>query len=259
MSEHLSSSILSTGNKFIVTDETNDNTFGSGTTGIISYVKGVDIKCPNVVYLCVVILKRGKHGKQRLDIGTISTPIFNFENMGSSKLMVDEKRKYYVYIEPKVSSVYTIYEMDDLDYLGWALSWTGYLYRLSQFTKPFYVWPSKDTIVGKMVDVHLYWNGAPKETANVFCPNKKREDFIKQMRMLEATLTNCSLSYMSKVSNLEIDALNYLGENNYGKTKIYDKKILNTTFDLFTKKYTNLELLKKRNVLTSKQELTFPF
>ena len=43
--------IFTTGRKFVVTDETVDGVFGPGTTGMMSYIKGVDTTCPNVLYL----------------------------------------------------------------------------------------------------------------------------------------------------------------------------------------------------------------
>jgi hypothetical protein len=260
MDKHLSSNILSTGNKFTVTDKIPDNTFGNGTTGIVSYVKGIDTECTNVVHLQTVILKRGKQGKPRLDVELISIPIFSFDNMNSSTIMPDKKRKYYVDTEPCPFSLYSIYEMSDLDYLGWALSWTMYLNQLSRYTKPFNIWPMKQkNIMNKMLGASDYWKEDSVYLSDTYGSAHKREIFIKQMRIMELTLTACSLSYMLKIAKIEIDAIKYLINHNCNKIKIENKNKLSATYEFFMKKYTNLKLIEKKNTISPKKELIFPF
>ena len=259
MDGHISSNILSTGNKFIVTDKISDSTFGHRTIGITSYVKGIDTSCANVVYIHAIILKRGKQGKHRLDIESLSLPIFNFETMSSSIIMPDKKRKYYVNTEPHITNLCTIYNMTNLDYLGWALSWACYLNQLSQYTKPFNIWPTKHkNIMNKMFRASDYWQEDSACLSDVYGALDKRTEFIKQMRIMEMTLTARSLTYMLKVAKLETQAIKYLIAHNH-KTKIEDKKRLETTYKFFMKKYTNLKLLKEKNTTPLKKKLMFPF
>lgn len=258
--KHLSSNILSTGSKFIVTNKISDGTFGAGTTGIVSYVKGVGIECANIAYLQTVILKRGKQGKSRLDVELISIPVFSFDTMNSSTIMPDEKRKYYIDTKPCSSPLYTIYEMSDLDYLGWALSWTNYLSQLSQYTKPFNIWPMKQkNIMNKMLNASEYWKEDPTYLSDAYCDSNSREKFIKQMRIMELTLASCSLSYMLKIAKIEVQAIKYLIAHNRNKIKIENKDKLSATLASFTKKYTNLKLLKEKNNMPVEKELIFPF
>ena len=248
---HLSSNILSTGSKFTVNDKISEGIFGVGTTGIIGYVKGVDVECANIVYLQTVILKRGKQGKSRLDVELISIPIFN------SDIIFDEKRKHHVNIEPYSSPLHTIHDMTDLEYLGWALSWASYLNQLSRYTKPFSIWPIKNkNIMNKMLNASDYWKEDPVYLNESYSNFNARERFIKQMRIMELTLTTCSLSYMLKVAKLEVQAVKYLITHNSNKTK---KNELSATHTFFTKKYTNLKLLKEKNTTPVKGKLTFPF
>lgn len=250
--KHLSSNILSTGNKFTVNDKISEGILGIGTTGIIGYVEGVDVECANIVYLRTVILKRGKQGKSRLDVELISIPIFNFDTITT---IPNEKKRHHVNIEPCSSPLYTIYDMIDLDYLGWALSWASYLNQLSRYTKPFSIWPIKNkNIMNKMLNAPEYWKEDPIHLSDAYSDFNAREKFIKQMRIMELTLTPCSLSYMLKIAKIEVQAVKYLITHN--KTK---KNELSATHAFFTKKYTNLKLLKEKNTTPVKGELIFPF
>ena len=258
--KHLSSNILSTGNKFVVNSDIYDSTFGPGSLGIVSYVKGIDVKFANVVHLQVVTLRRGKQGKDRIDVDVISVPIFGFIGMISSKIMPDEKQKQYICTEPVHSTINTIYNMTDLNYLGWALSWALYLYKLSRNTKPFCVWPKKNkNIMNKMLDMPSYWKDDPTYLIETYCSGDAREKFIKQMRIIEVSLVDTALIYMSKVVNLEVLAITNLMGYRKRHQKICNKKMLDTTYKIFIEKRDNLELLRKKNITKPKEKLIFSF
>lgn len=249
--EPFSSNIFSTGNRFIVTDKTTDGTFGPGTIGIISYVKGVDTYCTNVVYLSTVVLKRGKTGKIRLDTEQVSAPIFNFGNMAASDIMPDKKRKRYIYIKPEIPKEieYTIFDMSNIDYLGWALSWIRYLYQLLQYTKPFGIWPAKNSnIMNRMLEIDRIWKENEGYAIEEYCNKTSRKKFTEHMRIMESTLVNCSLSYMLKIAEIEVQAIKYLIRCNENKTKkICENKLLEVTLNTFIEKHASLKLLKSKN------------
>lgn len=253
---YLSSNILFTGNKFIVTDETVDSIFGPGTTGMMNYVVGTDTACTNVVHIHATILKRGKQGMDRLDTNIIAIPIFGFKDMYSSTIMPEKKQKHYVYIKPVVSTINTIYEMPDLEYLGWALSWACYLNKLHQSNSSSFVWPkSNKNIINKMLNIPTIWRDDPQYATGKFCAYLTRSEFVNQMRIMETTLVERSLFYMSEVSNIEINAIDYLIKRNNDKTKICDKNTLYKTYAVFMEKHTNLKSLKKRNNESSKKSI----
>lgn len=138
----LINSILRPGTKFVVTPDSVDNCYGPGTTGFISFVKGRDNKFPNVVYYEVVIVRRGKTGKQRIEIGEISTPVFNIDQFPDAKVeMPEEKRKFYVNIEKSDDACVT--EMMPINFLGWVASQCQYLTKLNSRVKQPEVWPKK--------------------------------------------------------------------------------------------------------------------
>lgn len=260
MNNTISSNIPSVGTKFIVTDKTADGTFGPGTAGLMSYVEGADVKYANVVYINVIILRRGKHGMLRLDTALISTPVFNFKNMNSITIMPNKEQKHYIYIKQKTFTPYTIYDMTDLEYLGWGLSWINYLEQLSQNTNSFFIWPTKEkSIIKKMSHISALWRDDPQYIYNRFCSNEARKIFVEQMRILESTLFECSLSYMLRVAKLETRAINYLILNNKDKTKVGSKKMLNEVHNTYITKYTNLKLLANKKIIPLKKDVTFPF
>lgn len=251
--QSLSSNILYTGNKFVVTEKTVDGTFRPGTTGIVSYIKGIDTGCSNVVYLTAVILKRGKTGKSRIDLEQVSTPIFSFKTMDSSEVMPDKKRKRYIFAEPDVQIYRTVHEMESLEFLGWASAWALYLQKLSKCTKPFCIWPKKSgDLMNKMLNISSYWYENAKYTIEDFCSHQQRDRFVKQMRTLESTLINCSLSYMIKVTESEVHAADYLIHYN-NKAKICNEEVLYNTYNLFKEKNKNLIALDRRNRSTLKK------
>lgn len=246
----LSSNILSTGNKFVITEKTTDGVFKPGTVGIVSYVKGIDTECSNVAYFTAIILKRGKTGKQRIDLEQISTPIFSFEKMGLSTVMPDKKRKRYLYMEPMPQAHHSIQSMSNLNYLGWALSWSCYLNQLAKCTKPFRIWPKKNNdIMNRILNIAIHWHEDRDSTIDMFCSIEKRKNFVEKMRMMEATLFNCSLLYMLKIAECEVKASEYLIHNN-DKIKTCDKEMLNSTYLFFKEKHTNLKELSRRNSST---------
>lgn len=251
--QSLSSNILSTGNKFVVTEKTVDGTFRPGTIGVISYIKGIDTGCSNVVYLTAVVLKRGKTGKPRIDLEQVSTPIFSFETMDSSGIMPDKKRKRYIFTEPAPQTYRTIYEMEGLEFLGWSLAWVLYLRKLSKCTKPFCIWPRKNgDLMNKMLNISSFWYENAEYTVEDFCSPLQREKFINRMRTLESTLVNCSLSYMIKVTESEVNAADYLIHYN-NKEKVYNEEVLYNTYNFFKEKHKNLKALDRRNKSASKK------
>lgn len=246
MEELLSSNILSTGNKFVVAKKTVDGTFRAGTTGIISYIEGIDTECANVVFLLAVILKRGKTGKQRIDLEKISTPIFNFKKMDSVSIMPNKERKRYIYTEPTHKIYRNIHDMGNLEYLGWAFAWVLYLQKLSKCTKPFCIWPKKENhILNRMLKISSFWEENADYVIEDFCNKKKRESFTKNMRIIESTLSQCSLSYMVKVAESEVNASEYLIRHNK-KAELCNTEVLNETYGSFMKKYKNLVTLNKK-------------
>lgn len=204
----LNSHIFSTGTKFVVTDQTKDGTFGPGTTGFVSYVKGKDRDFPNVVYLKAVVVKRGKGGKERLNFSEISTPIFETSDVDMTDLMPDEKRRYYVHIEPERDVAHDVMKMEEIDFLGWALSYAQYIFKLNSRAKRISVWPQENNaICNRILNLEEYYSEDPEHTKEVMANLGARTSFVQNIRIKESTLVKCCLSYMLKIAQLEEAAI----------------------------------------------------
>ena len=234
----LTSQIFNTGTKFIVTEDTKDSTFGPGTVGFISYVKGHDQDYTNVVYLNAIIIKRGKTGKRRIANSELSTPIFDFKDDNLAKVMPEEKRRYYVHIEPMSSYESTVQNMSDIDFLGWSYALVRYIQKLSTRAKHIAVWPADSThFLNQILNISENYmeNMDPSLTNSLF-----RDQFIRKIRVLESTLVKSALLYMCKVSELENRAIMDLCQEGLN---IGDNDVMQKTMDVFKKKRDALQTL----------------
>ncbi len=201
----LNSQIFTTGTKFIVTENTKDSTFGPGTTGFMSYVKGHDQDYPNVVYLQTVILKRGKNGKKRLDKSELSTPVFDINDENMAKVMPEEKRRYYVHIEPVIPFEKDVMNMINMDFIGWAHCQAIYINKLSRRSNLMNSWPEdSDHYLNKILNINEYFT---EDIANEYSEYEFRRKFIHIIRKLESTLVKSALIYMMKLSEIEKRAI----------------------------------------------------
>jgi len=228
----LNSQIFDIGTKFIVTDDTKDGTFGPGTTGFLSYVKGHDQDYSNVVYLNAVILKRGKTGKKRLDNNELSTPIFDIRDDNISKVMPEEKRRYYVHIEPVPLCKSSIQNLSDIDFIAWSHAWAMYVYKLSTRAKHIKSWPEDaDHFLNRILNINEYYS---EDMEGEQASKALREKFINSIRILESTLVRCALLYRVKVADLETRAIvNLCSEG----LNIGDPEVMKETCVKFSQKH----------------------
>ena len=238
----LRSQIFSTGTKFVVSDITKDGSFGPGTTGFASFVKGRDQDYMNVAYLRCAITKRGKTGRARLDMGELSTPIFDFEDEELPKIMPDEKRRYYVHIEPVLPTPRVIQEMPEIDFLAWAMANTNYIHKLSGRAKHVNTWPQDNNdLLNRFLHINNYFSEDPGYAKEEYANNQMRKNFVSRIRIMESTLVRCALSYMTKVAEIEELAIRdiMLRDTNIGK-----KSVIKATHDSFSNKKTSLQALE---------------
>jgi hypothetical protein len=235
----MKSQAFSTGTKFIVTEKTKDNTFGPGTTGFISYIKGVDQDFRNVIHYRFVAIKRGKTGKERLEICDMSTPVFDIESEKMSEMMPDEKRKYFVHVEPLVKPLH-VNEMTSIDFLGWALAYTKFVRKLSSRAKEFNPWPGGGDLLDTFLHIENEYADDPESVRETYTTIPIKKQIISKLRIMESTLMKCSLSYMQKVAEIESTAANTihkLGAKDVGK------EIVEDTMKFYGAKHTALTTL----------------
>jgi hypothetical protein len=226
----MKSQFLRHGSKFIVTDQSEDSTYGPGTTGFVSYVKGFDQDFPNVAYLVVSIVRRGKGGKLRVERSEISTPIFEFDNAALKEHMPDEKRRFYVHIEQQPNPSH-VNEMLPVDFIGWAFAVSMFVNKLSQCSKHFKPWPNSSThVLNRALNAAEIWSESEGQAVEILGNIEYRETFTRAARMMESTLVKSSLGYMSKITALEVAALEHILKINPkdNASKIAENRVLAT-------------------------------
>jgi len=236
----LRSNIFKSGTKFVVTERIQDSTFGPGTTGFISYVKGFDQDYKNVAFFECVVSKRGKAGKNRMDITQISTPIFLIEDEKMADLMPDNKRKYYVSIE-EVESLSSLLDIDEIDFIGVAFAKALFLHKLSGRANRISVWPKdNEDLLNKFLNMNVFFNEDPERIVKRYSKVEIREEFIKRLRILDATLFKCALLYSQQIMEIELEAIAALD-----KAGIGTKKEMTRTTKFINDKYTYYGTLRR--------------
>ena len=228
-SEKLRSNILDVGSKFVVTDSTTDSVYGPGTTGFICFVEGRDIDFRNIVYFRAVITRRGKGGKDRIEYGNISTPIFDINHDNMKKIMPGDDRRFFVHIEPATVPT-NIRDLDQLDYSAWVVANCCFLKRLDTRSKHVRVWPqSKKSTLNSIESCR---GDLSEIISRVDSTN--RVSMIEDLRKMLASLTKCNVSYLSKIAAMDVAALRAVSKVSSGDgisvaMKEYQDRLKNLT------------------------------
>jgi hypothetical protein len=239
--EVLKSQIFQTGTKFIVSPESEDSVLGAGSVGFMSYVKGRDQDYGNVVYLSFVNTQRGKSGKPRLEAQDLSTPVFILDDKGRNSILPDTKRKFFVVgIEPEEFKFNTVMGMTDMDFLGWAFSWVRFLRKLNTRSRRISAWPEEDVLLDGFVRLDQHFSENPDFTRQNFTSPEVRRAFVERIRIIESTLMKCSLSYASRVAEIEEHATKTIKSS---KLEIASKKVITDTLQFYGNKRKGLSTL----------------
>lgn len=244
MAAILKSQIFTAGTKFVVAENSVDGTFGPGTTGYLSYVKGRDQDYKNVVYYRFITIQRGKGGKERLEVNELSTPVFEIEHENMAKLLPDAKRRYFVHIDPVLPAYNSIFEMPEIDFLAWSLAYAKLIRKLNTRAKHVNAWPGDpaDPLNG-FIRLDEYYGEDPGFAKSEYANPTARKRFIGRIRIMESTLMKCSLSYMTKVAEIEQAAIHEIIKSGI---KLEDSNVLTKTYEVFSNKVSSLQLLSTK-------------
>jgi hypothetical protein len=218
------SCIFTAGTGIRVTNNTKDNILSTGTKGYMSFVLGPDQDFPNVVHGEVVVIRRGKGGKERLEVTALSTPIF-LVGGGFKEHMPDPERKCFVEIETVDSEPKSVMDFKDVEFLGWATSLIRFVHKLSTQEKYTKVWPMKqEDILNQAYHAAAAWKEDPDYAKTILAQPEKRRQLLKRLRFVEASLANCNVMYTEKVLEVEYRAAEKLkslwkGSGKFGKKK----------------------------------------
>lgn len=232
------SSMLPTGTRFEVTDNSVDGTYGPGTSAAVSYVRGKDRDFSNVFFMRAIVTKRGKGGKNRLEEAEFSCPIFDFgaDNEKFVAKMPDEKRKYYVHIT-QAASPPNLLDLSDLDFISWAMAYATFIQKLSSRAQHYSPWPQESQdILNRLLNAGEYWSEDESYCHENFAAEEARIAIIDRIRLMENGLVTCVLSYMRKVSDIEIEAVKQLASTFSPNDLKLPKDAISNAYTAYAKK-----------------------
>lgn len=216
--ERLDCRLIKPGERFIVTDDVKESTFGPGTIGFLAYVKNPDPDYEDVAHIMVSIIRRGKGGKGRLNSGSLSVPIFLDKRMLDHKNYLPVGRRHYVHIEPHPHEVQDLMKLEALDFLGWATAYAKYLhYLIDRIAKPKKgLWPqdTKDPLA-RAYRLFDHFSNDEAHTIEMYADRLEwRELFIQRARKMESALIKCALRYKDSVVKMVLNSARFVKYTN---------------------------------------------
>lgn len=235
------SNMVRPGTMFQVIKPTKDGIFGIGTTGFIGYVKGQDRDFPNVVFYEVIITRRGKSGKARLEPEEISTPIFfpRYKNLETVFPEIDRKR--FIFINTNTNLVpKSILKYSNHQFLGWASSWGYFLSKLNTTVKKIKVWPNNpEHVLNVIRKLPRKFIEDPVYALKQYTSQEFKIVAVTEIRHFESALSRCSIEHLYRTTNIERKAIVNLCNN--AKTFKLDKEQLKKTNTSITDKMFKLK------------------
>lgn len=242
----LECSIQPAGCPFTITDELKDSLLPPKTTGFISYVMGPDHNHPNIVFQQVVVTRRGKSGKPRINNNTLLCPIFKVAGIDSSVMFSKkEERKHFVNLDTVPSQTVSIIGENtpiDNNFLAWLLARSLLVKELDQAIyrsdnrimqvaglnngqRQVKVWPRDNKNVLRLFVDHIegYRNNDELDIIrDSFCLPEIKDNLLKDIKAKELLLLIPRMEYQQKVAKVLLDALDWV-EAFVEKSKDVDK------------------------------------
>lgn len=246
---NINSNIVRPGTMFRVVKPTKDSVFGIGTTGFIGYVKGQDQNFSNVVFYKVIIMRRGKGGKARLEPCEISVPIFLPESKSLKITFPKINRKYFVFIDTSLSLIpRSVLKFSNHLFLGWASSWGYFLNKLHTTVKRIKIWPNDSKhVLNTLLELPNKFAENPTYTLENYTAQEFRIKVVAEIRQFESILSGCAIDYLYKITCIEqkafIDLLKNMESPESGEKKQL-KEISNFITNKIVKLETSMQLRK---------------
>ena len=216
--ELLQSGILNTGTKFTISDRVKNPTHIPGTVGFISYFGRLDDSYQNVINVTVVLIRKGKTGKDRIEFSRLEIPIFTFDSEAFSKIMpTTENRKDFVYIEEEGNQYENLMDVSPLDFAGWATAMASKLKQMSVKCKHS-KWPSENkNPINKILRLPDYFPEDPPVYLESHSNEEFRELFLGNARSMYSSMVKIHLDSDRSKVKCELNASEFLEFTNKGK------------------------------------------
>lgn len=218
MVDFLKSNLLEPGAMFMVTEKGKDNTFSAGSTGFISAIRSLDEPYQNVAKISVIMTRRGKGGKMRLMPAVISTPVFYVDHKNFDKLLPqDGAKKYFLHIERAGSRERSVFAMDGIDFLGFAVAMARRMKHLSDQCRH-KKWPSsKSNPLNILKRMPENFEGNPDAYLEKYTGDAFRANFVKEFRKMSTLLVRMHLQLDRTRAEIETNAAEFLLFTNTGE------------------------------------------
>jgi hypothetical protein len=215
----LKNALFTSGTKFKVVDPSKDSTYGVGTQGFISFIEGLDSSFMNVAMSKVVIIRRGKGGKNRLDFTKMYTPVFPIDHEGFDKAMPTTTggiRRPYLTVERDMAEVVNVMDIPAIDFLGWACSQARRVRFMSEQCRHF-KWPStKKHPLNAMIRTIDYFEEDPIAYIDQFTSAEYRTQFLNSLRPMLSTMIRVDLIHNKTYAEALATAAEFLQFTNAG-------------------------------------------
>lgn len=231
--------ILPVGSKFIVRETIKNNSVLPGTCGFFSFVNSQISYA--VSEICVVIIRRGKGGKDRVDITYPCVPVVYINNEDFIREYVRPKDINYVVDLEKVDLEYNnILDVSPIEFIGWAMSFSLLLDRLSTRYNFKSLWPTRKSYVLNYL-LSLDYNNNPTKVNYKYSDEEYRRRVVNEIRRMSSILTRPYISstnvvYGKLCQSIEriVSTNKYLPADGWKRFRvnIYNKyDIINTLFN----------------------------
>ena len=287
--ETLQCSINPSGNFFTINDNIKDSLFSVGSAGVLSCVLGSDHNNPNIVYQDVIITRRGKKGKRRLENVTLLTPIFKIPELAIEEIIPKStERKGFVDIDVNDdTTTETIARLSDYDFVSWVYARLKFINRLDQVCYPgnnpthltdtiassiglnnnkyVSVWPKDGRLASFFNDITAQTqHGGGDMPLDDYVTVDSRFALLMSLRKLETSLVIPRLSHQQRICSIFVEALDFLEKTVAGKKIKNIEEMISKTREETTTKIANIEkaitarlgiLVKSRKLLENEPHL----
>lgn len=183
------------GDMFRVNDEIKSSVVLPDTVGFVRYILPVHYR--NITTFSTVIIRKGKNGIPRLEPRLLFTPTLYLDNkIIKNHLPTDLKDLVFV---DKMTTRLDVMKTSNLNFLGWAYSYTHFLCRAHSILMPYQkknIWPQhKKHILNKMLYMDQTFKEHSDSILNLCLDSIFRKSIVRAIRTLEMSMVNSIIAY----------------------------------------------------------------
>jgi hypothetical protein len=226
----INDSLLEVGTKFIVGEQIKEASITPGSMGFLSSINGTHEDFQNVAKVTVMLTRKGKGGKPRIDRIEMICPIFYYyENEECFKKIMPAagSSNWYGILERTENSAEDLLKMHTLDFLGWA---SAVVYNLRGLLgKIRHGWWPEDqgNPLNRFVRMSEMFNEDPEKFFEIYISDKVRKESIEALRRMEGTLFKLRLAQdlrrLQSIANAA-EFLTFVNNGEFIAEDVEDKK-----------------------------------